>query len=167
MTQLEFAAAQMEHIRSRTMKMLQAVDAELWYTIPEGIDSSIAWQAGHLIISQYFNGIACVTGPDKSLKELFPIRDYATMYGISSDPKAEFDLRPSKEEFLQQLEGLQTHLLQLWSSLDDAILTEPSVLPHPAYKTKGECLNWTALHETWHLGQIAMIRRGLGKPLTF
>lgn len=165
MNAVEVARKQMRHIRKRTKQLLEPIDAELWYEIPEGIDCSIAWQAGHLALSHYFNGIVCTAGPTKEIRESFPIKAYAEMYGIGSDPKAEHELRPTKEEFMAALDGTMELFERTLDALDESSLDEDSVLKHPVYKTKGECLDWTFLHETWHLGQIAMIRRGLGVPM--
>ena len=167
MNAIENARKQMRHIRSRTKQLLEPIDADMWYTIPDGIDCSIAWQAGHLILSHYFNGIVCTMGPSKAVRELIPIKQYAEMYGIGSKPDAEYELKPTKEELLAQLDGMMELFESALDDLDENDLDKDSVLKHPVYKTREECMDWTYLHETWHLGQIAMIRRGLGMALQF
>lgn len=165
MTEIDHIRKQTIHIAKRTRDMLEGVDEALWYTVPAEMNTSVAWQAGHLIVARYFNGIACITGPDKAMYEVFPVRDYANMYGIDSDPSATHEIQPTKAEFLAQLDGVLTATLKVLDSIDEAILTEEPVLKHPAYKTKGEILNWCYMHETWHLGQLALLRRVLGVPL--
>jgi len=167
MTKIDFIKNQMHSVRERTKAILAPIPHGLWHTMPEGQHSTIAWQAGHIIISQYFNGIACVSGPDKRLYDVFPIKQYAADYGIGSKPADSPDEPTYKNTYLQQMDGVMEFMMQSLDQLDEALLTEAPVLKHPTYNTRGEVLEWTAFHETWHLGQISLLRKALGVPVVF
>jgi uncharacterized damage-inducible protein DinB len=164
MTEIDHIRKQLLHIAKRTKHIFDAVDEEHWYTVPSELNTSMAWQAGHLVISRYFNAIACITGPDRTLYEVFPIRDYVKMYGIDSDPSTAHEMQPTKAEFMDQLDGVLAATLKVLDSIDDSILGEEPAMKHPAYRTKGDILHWSYMHEAWHLGQVAMLRRVLGVP---
>ena len=46
----------------------------------------------------------------------------------------------------------------------DAELDAPIEQPHPAFKTKMEAVEFCSQHEMVHAGQLALLRRLMGKP---
>jgi hypothetical protein len=46
----------------------------------------------------------------------------------------------------------------------DAELDVPVEQPHPVFKTKLGSVEWCSQHELVHAGQIAFLRRLMGKP---
>ena len=47
--------------------------------------------------------------------------------------------------------------------VDDAELDNPTDPPHPVFKTKLGAIDFSSQHELVHAGQIAMLRRLMGK----
>ena len=45
--------AQMAWAREYTLRLIDSVPKELWYTRPSGAATHVAWQVGHLAVSQY------------------------------------------------------------------------------------------------------------------
>jgi uncharacterized damage-inducible protein DinB len=46
----------------------------------------------------------------------------------------------------------------------DEQLDVPVDPPHPVFNTKLEAIGWCSNHELLHTGQIALLRRLMGKP---
>lgn len=157
---------QADHVRSRTLKLFDGVDAELWTVVPEGSNSCLAWQAGHIIISEYFNAVACPFGPDRSYYDLFPIKEYATKYGIGSKG-TEVAGHDDKTTFMERFETVHAKSMDIWRGLEPAQLDGSPVLKHPTYQTIPDIIRWSSLHEMWHLGQVAALRTLLGVGLQF
>jgi len=44
---------QMAWARQYTLQLIESVEPDLWYKKPEGADTNLAWQVGHLAVSQY------------------------------------------------------------------------------------------------------------------
>ena len=167
MTEADFIRKQLIHVRSRAKSLLSSVAAEHWYTIPEGIDSSLAWQAGHIVLSQYFNGIVCTVGRDKSMYEVFNVKQFAQAYGMGSKATPWEEGMPTKDDLLKAMDGVMERCLIALDSIPLESYTGPVTFKHPTYKTIGDVLHWQYHHEMWHCGQIATVRRGLGIPLQF
>ncbi len=159
MTRIEFIDEQMTVARNRTKNLIKSIPDSSWYTIPEVIESNIAWQIGHLIVSQNYNGIIVVAGLNKRIFEQVPLKEYAQLYGFGSkaDTKG-----PSPEDLRKQLDFVDDLVREQLNQLDEDELDQPLVpsrFPHPFAKTKYEALTWNFGHEMWHAGQIAMIKR--------
>jgi uncharacterized damage-inducible protein DinB len=50
------------------------------------------------------------------------------------------------------------------TELDDAFLAGPARLQVPGTRTAADELAFFALHESYHVGQLAYLRKGLGYP---
>jgi hypothetical protein len=48
---IEFIREQNKLTREQTIKLLSQTPNNLWYVTPKVLNSSIAWQVGHLIVS--------------------------------------------------------------------------------------------------------------------
>ena len=62
MSKIDFLKEQIIESRNFVNRLVSEIPENQWYTIPEGTDSNFAWQIGHLIISQNFHAITCITG---------------------------------------------------------------------------------------------------------
>ncbi|HEX9649012.1 MAG TPA: DinB family protein [Cyclobacteriaceae bacterium] len=155
--------------RKLVKSLLNELPAGKWYETPAGINSNIAWQAGHLVISQYFNAIIVVKGSNKEIQENIPLRQYAIWFAMGSNPtelKEEF----TPDVFNKHLDFVAAVAQKVLFSLSEDDLSrplEPSKMPHPIAKNKLEALSWHFKHEIWHCGQIAMIRRAIGCPVNY
>jgi len=169
MSIIEFIDYQSQESRKLVKAILNEVPGEKWHEIPDGINSNLAWQAGHLVISEYFNAIIVVKGSNKDVQENIPLREYATLFAMGSDPsKVTKEFTP--ERLNKDLDFVHKIAKDVLLSLSEEELDkplEPSKFPHPTAKTKLEALSWHFKHEIWHSGQMAMIRRQIGKPIQY
>ena len=140
MSKIDFLKEQIIESRNFVNRLVSEIPENQWYTIPEGTDSNFAWQIGHLIISQNFHAITCITGRNEAVSKLIPMVDYVKVFnGISN-----------------------------LSRLDDRILSEdlePIPFKHPVANNKYEALAWCFKHEMWHSAEMEAIKRALGHPI--
>ena len=83
-------------------------------------------------------------------------------------PARAFDY-PPVDEVLRTMDEVHERTCAAVRAMDDALLAEPAYsadgkTPHPHYRDKRGAVAHCALHETFHAGQLATIRRLLGKP---
>ena len=50
---LTLAVIQIEFAREYTHSLIDDVEDDVWFTIPEGCVTHVAWQVGHLAMAQY------------------------------------------------------------------------------------------------------------------
>ncbi|RPI15730.1 MAG: DinB family protein [Ignavibacteriae bacterium] len=163
---VEFIDKQTQVSRQLTKNLISDIPDDLWYTVPEGINSNIAWQIGHLIISQSYHSVLVITDNNKQILDTIPMLDYVKKYSFNS--KAGKEDQPVPDTLRNQLDLVnkiaRCELQKLtMEDLDKPL--EPTRMPHPIAKTKYEALTWNFRHEMWHCGQIAMIKRGMGLPI--
>lgn len=80
MKQIDFLREQMVESRTFVNRLISELPKELWYEIPENTDSNFIWQIGHLLISQNFHAITCITGRNSKVSDLMPIADYVRIF---------------------------------------------------------------------------------------
>ena len=71
---------------------------------------------------------------------------------------------PSHEEIAKIMREITPRLHAKLASLDDTYLAGPARLHVPGTKTVADELAFFALHESYHVGQLAYVRKGLGYP---
>lgn len=163
---INFIKEQNRLTRKQTIKMLSETPQEIWYETPDVIQSNIAWQVGHLIVSQYYHAIAVITGPNFELFNDVPLKDYFPIYSMFTQ-SVNNELKPSPDKLLRELDSVNQYANAQLELLNDSDLDaplEPTKFPHPIAKTKYEALTWNFKHEMWHLGQISTLKRILGHP---
>ena len=80
MSKIDFLKEQIIESRNFVNRLVSEIPENQWYTIPEGTDSNFAWQIGHLIISQNFHAITCITGRNEAVSILIPMVDYVKVF---------------------------------------------------------------------------------------
>jgi hypothetical protein len=166
---INFIREQNRLTREQTIKILSETPHEIWYETPDVFQSNIAWQVGHLIVSQYYHAIAVITGPNLALFDDVPLKDYFPIYSMFTTSVIN-DLKPSPDKLLMELDLVDKYADKQLDTLSDRDLDkplEPTRFPHPIAKTKYEALTWNFKHEMWHLGQISTLKRILGNPTTW
>lgn len=122
------------------------------------------WVVGHLALAEGSLVRGFIQG------EANPLAQWESLFGMNSQPVADASKYPSIDELIAALEKERAHTLQLVASLSDADLDRPSKAPPEfasMFGTVGQCLTMTALHMTFHAGQVADARRQLGRPPVF
>lgn len=147
--------------RNWTTGLIADIDERTWFDPPSPGVGHVAWQLGHLAVSQIV--LVHVRCFDKKNTDHAP-ENYLKLFGRGSEPVAGASNYPSIPDIRSFFNRLQTESLQLISTLDDASLNSPAYGdPHPLFSTKAGAIGTAAMHETFHAGQIALIRRLQGK----
>ena len=150
--------------RQLTLKILRETPFEIWDETPPIIESNIAWQVGHLIVSQYYHSIAVISGPNWDIFKEVPLTVYFPIYSMMTKSTSN-EIQPKPETLLRELEIINNYATSQFDTLKDADLDnflEPTKMKHPIAKIKYEALTWSFRHEMWHLGQISTLKRVLG-----
>jgi uncharacterized damage-inducible protein DinB len=121
----------------------------------------IAWQLGHVIVSNAFLLNLVSPGKAPSLPANFAER-HSKESNQSDDPAA-FD---SKAQYLELIDAIQASLKTALADMTETQLDEPAPERFRArFPTVGHMLLLVANHLLMHAGQFAVVRRKLGKPV--
>ncbi|WP_164102305.1 DinB family protein [Candidatus Laterigemmans baculatus] len=158
---LRTALGQIEFARGYVLELLEATPRELWFTIPAGGSTSLAWQIGHLAVSQYGLLLFRQRGREPEDLELIPGR-FRKRYARGSTPSDGEEDQPGADELLERLARIHTQSLAELRAADPARLLEPVDPPYALYPIKLGAVLFCPLHEQLHAGQIGLLRRQLG-----
>ena len=127
---------------------------------PAGIRNHPAWVIGHLTVTCQQLGGALGLSP-------WLPSDAETRYCTGSLPVAELHAYPGKQESLAKLTDAQQRLTVAVAGLTPAQLSAP--FPDEAYRhvfpTLSHALTQVLVgHAAYHLGQLALWRKGMGLP---
>jgi DinB superfamily len=137
-------------------------DAE-WFWSPPQYTTHMAWQVGHITVAQYSLCLRRVRGRTKADESL--ISDaFIEAFKLGSKPVAEPENNPPLDEIRRVFDAVHQQSVDELAGRSEAELDEPLAEPHPRFKTKFGAVEFSALHEMVHAGQIAMLRRLMGKP---
>ena len=153
----------MERTRARTKTFIADLTPDQWFWCPSEMVTHIAWQVGHLAVAQYNLCLRRVRGriPEDEMLVSDEILD---AFKLGSVPVADPSANPSIETILQVFDSIhQTAMAELARKSDDE-LDVPVERPHPVFRTKLEAVEYCHQHELVHIGQIALLRRLMGKP---
>lgn len=156
---------QMAWARQYTLQLIESVEPDLWYQKPEGANTNLAWQVGHLAVSQYGLMLFRQRGRSPGDLEIMPgwLRK---QFGRGTTPPEVTEKSPAPEELLNRLKAIHERSLQEVADLDASVLSEPTEMPFMAFPIKLGALMFCPYHEGIHAGQIGLLRRLLGlEPL--
>ena len=140
--------------------MLRALDGltheQLW-NAPTERSNPMIWIAGH--VAQTRAMVLRLLGDpiDTGWGQLFDRGAAAASYDHA-------DRYPSREEIVRVMRELIPRLSARLQALDDASLAKPATMQLPGAKTVADELAFFALHDSYHTGQLAYIRKALGYP---
>ena len=161
MAALQTAIGQIEFARQYTLGLLDATPDEHWYSVPDGLPTNIAWQVGHLTVSQYGLLLFRIRGREPEDLKLIPGR-FRKAYGRGSTPNADPSKQPNPDELRERLARVLELGLDVVRSVSADTLLEPVEMPYAVYPTKLGAILFCPLHEQIHAGQIGVVRRALG-----
>jgi uncharacterized damage-inducible protein DinB len=150
-------------------KLMDHVPEEKWGLMPAGLNTSLKWQVGHLVLSQHYHAVVVIAGPQKDVMEKVPVKLYSE-YFVFGDRIGEVDARFTPGELQTNLRVVQEKGLWAIGQLADDELTGPLFprpVPHPVATNKVEAISWNVKHNLWHCGQIGMLARAVGHPFDF
>jgi DinB superfamily len=163
MSRLQTAIDQIVFARNYTIWLLDETPQAEWFRQPAGGVSHVGWQVGHLAYSQYRLALLRMRGPQPQDDGLF-FPDFLRLFGANSAPDADPTRYPAAADVRAVLDRVHEQVLRELPRLQDADLDQPVPHPHRFAKTKLLALQWCALHEMVHAGQIGLLRRLLGHP---
>ena len=162
MTTGEVLAEQIGGTRDWTLKLLADLAGDDWIWQPQPGFQHALWICGHLACAQellLFQRCLGRTVLDPDFLGHFPI-------GRAIKSGSEHDW-PDPAVVREKMDEMQTTTLETVATLDDGLLAEPAFgqdgATHPHYDTKLGAISHVARHEAFHAGQLATIRRMLGR----
>lgn len=159
---LAIVMRQIEFARVYTLKMLEDLTDEDWFWAPPEYPTHIAWQVGHIAMSEYGLTMFQQRGRLTEDRELMSGK-YRKLFLRGTEPNLDQAAYPSPSEILEVLDRVHQQMRIEVPTFED-ILDEEVGPPHAAYATKYGALLFTSNHEMLHAGQIGMLRRLMGKP---
>jgi len=149
---------QMRFARQYTLQLLDSIPHSLWYEQPVGLSTHVAWQVGHLAVSQYGLMLFRQRGRAAGDLELMPgwLRK---QFGRGSQPASSAAGQPEPAELLARLAAIDKQAVQEVPGLTAETLREPIDMPYAAYPIKLGALMFCPIHEGIHAGQIGLLRR--------
>lgn len=161
MTRLELLIDRLQIARNWTRNLLADIEESRWFEMPAPGVGHVAWQVGHLAASQIV--LVHVRCFEMAYTDVAPdaIR---TTFARGSTPVADRSKYPPIREIRSFFDNVHNDVIRRVSNMPDTELDrQAGADPHPMFKDKAGAIAMTALHETFHAGQIAMIRRIFGK----
>jgi uncharacterized damage-inducible protein DinB len=138
-------------------------DAPLAFPTANG-GNHATWIIGHAAVAQA--GLrSMITG------EPNPLAQWEAIFGGGTTPSSDASNYPSFDELLRTWRSEHDKTLALLAAQDDASLdAKPKALPptmadFPDFATVGRILLFIAMHEMSHRGQLADVRRSLGRSV--
>lgn len=157
----EAARGQIDWARRYTLELLEATPKDRWFEMPAGLPTHVAWQVGHLTVSQYGLLMFRIRGRSPEDLDLIPGR-FRKAYGRGGTPKPDPADQPTPDELLERLNRVHTLAMQELQSVDPAVLLEPVDMPYAVYPIKLGAILFCPMHEQIHAGQIGVLRRAMG-----
>ena len=157
---LRGAVGQIEFARRYSLELLDATPRERWYEIPDGLTTNIAWQVGHITVSQYGLLLFRIRGRVPDDLSLIPGK-FRKAYSRESTPSSDPASQPSSDELLARMSDVYDLALLELASVTTEVLLEPVDLPYAAYPIKLGAILFCPLHEHIHAGQIGVLRRSV------
>jgi hypothetical protein len=155
------AIAQITFARDYTLGLLEATPQDRWFEIPEGMSTNIAWQVGHLTVSQYGLLMFRLQGRQDEDLELIPGK-FRKAYTRGSTPSSDPAKQLSADELIERMAAIHQRSMAVLESVSLETLLEPIEMPYAGYPTKLGAVLFCPLHEHIHAGQIGVIRRAMG-----
>jgi uncharacterized damage-inducible protein DinB len=129
---------------------------ELWKA-PTDRNNGMLWIAGHVVQTRAMILQVLGESVDTGWGKLFD----------RSAPAAKLDdaeRYPPASDIERVMREVTPRLHAKLASLDDTYLAAPARMQVPGTKTVADELAFFALHESYHVGQLAYVRKGLGHP---
>lgn len=156
-------AEQLNGTREWTQRLVADLRGDDWWFQPASGMGHAAWLCGHLAVSQSVLVHVRVLGAA-------PVVDaaYAAHFAIGKPvaSQSEHDY-PSVESIQDVMRSVHARTLDAIRGMDEALLLQPAYgadgAAHPHYRDKLGVVSHCARHEAFHAGQLASIRRLLGR----
>lgn len=161
MQSIEIIKNEILFVKKQTDDLIEQIEESKWNTTPEIILTNINWQIGHITIANYLHGIASINSKNREFNERINLKDYIKFYGIKSKPSEFNNEKPSNKEIKEIYEYVFNLIWKEIDNLEEIELKNNIEIPNPDGKTKLEALMMLFKHQSWHNGQIALLKRVL------
>lgn len=161
---LQIVWRNIEFARRYSLSLLADLDDDEWFFSPDSVTTHIAWQAGHLAMSQYGLTLFRQRGRNLEVDRKLMSGKFRKLFMRGTQPSDCRTDYPPPAEILEVLDRIHEQMRMELPEFDDAELDEPAEAPHAAYATRYGALVFAANHEMLHAGQIGLLRRLMGKP---
>ena len=160
-SQFELACRQIAFARDYTHSLLVDVREDQWFEQPHGVPTHLAWQIGHLAMSQYMLTLFRVRGQQPE-DDLLISKQFKRLFakGTAAGPRQTY---PVITEILDVFQRVHDRVMQELPKFDLTSLQESVVMTYAAYNTRLGSLLFCSAHEMLHAGQSGLIRRLLGE----
>lgn len=149
---------QMAWTRQYTLQLIESVDPALWFKRPGDSHTHLAWQVGHLAVSQY--GLMLFRQRGRTSEDLKLMPGWLRkQFGRGTQPPEQTEKSPTPTELLSRLNSIHEQSLAEVAELPADVLAEPLEMPYAAYPIKLGALLFCPVHEAIHAGQIGVLRR--------
>lgn len=148
--------------RVYTRALLDATSSDEWFLMPGGV-SHVCWQVGHLAMAEYRLCLERIRGRLPEDEDLIDAH-FLRRFGRGSIPAPNPANLPPPKEVREVFDRVHDRVLAELHELDEAELDRPPREAHRLCETKGQLLGWCSRHEMFHAGQLALLRRLIGKP---
>ena len=161
-TRIQSALGRVDIARGFTKQFLAGLTPEEWFWTPPEVTTHIAWQVAHLSVAQYRLCLERIRGRAGADDAFMPVA-YLERFMLGSQPVAGVGGNPPLEEIQRVFDAVHQQSLAELGARTDEELDVPLEQPRPLFKTKLGAVEWCAQHEFVHAGQIALLRRLMGK----
>jgi DinB superfamily len=162
-SRLESTINRIRGSRLFTQQFLKDLTDGEWFWSPPQFTTHIAWQVAHIAVAEYGLCLRRVRGRTTADESL--ISDaFIEAFKLGSKPVAEPEKYPPLAEIRRVFDAVHEQAVNELIGRSEAELGEPLAEPHPRFKTKFDAIDFCPQHEMVHAGQIAMLRRLMGKP---
>lgn len=160
---LAIAEARIRFARTYASQFLDDLDEQDWFWSPPGFVTHIGWQVAHMAAAQYGLCLYRVRGRTEADEAVIP-QEFWDRFKVGSVPQPGADNNPSIATIRTIFGNVHAQVLTELSSKTDDELTVPLSEPHPVFNSPLEAVEYAPMHEMIHVGQIALLRRQMGKP---
>ena len=161
MNTIDLLIDRLQTARKWTRDLLADIEDACWFDPPAPGVGHVAWQVGHLAASQVV--LVHVRCFNRVYTEQVSA-SFRDTFGRGSKPVADRSAYPPLADIRATFDRIHRESIDLISGINPAELGESAFgEPHLMFKTKGEAIVMAAMHESFHAGQIALIRRLAGK----
>lgn len=161
MNAIDIIKEQIVSVKEKTDSFIEAIELQKWLSTPEILETNMNWQIGHLILANYLQGIASITGPNESVRNRINMKDFVAYYGPKSNPNLYMEEKPTNEELLELYNFIFEVVFLEIDKISIEELNNDTKVPNPSAKTKYDALTTLFKHQSWHNGQIAILNRVL------
>lgn len=157
----DFLIERLSRARAWTTSLIADIDEARWFDMPFPGFGHTAWQIGHLAASQVV--LVHVRCRDMAFEDVLPAA-WKVKLARGSTPVPDATQYPPLAEIRSRFDGIHQDVLRIIRELPEDSLDQPAgTEPHPMFTTREQAIGMAAMHESFHAGQIAMIRRWMGK----